>query len=551
MIQFAWRSFCFLPLVLTALSAARAESAVFNVRDRGATGDGKTLDTVAINRAIDACSAAGEGQVLFPPGKYLTGTIQLKSHVTISLDAGATIIGTTDLDQYRGYTPPGDTPLADRLRWHRALIVGDGVKDVSIVGRGAIDGNKVPDPRGEERMRGPHAVLFGNSKHITIRDVSIRDAANYAVMLELTSDVEIRGVTIAGGWDGVHFRGWKDRPCRDIRIMDCDFYTGDDCIAGWYWQDTLIDRCVINSSCNGIRLIGPANKLIIHDCLFFGPGKYEHLTSRDKHRTNMLAGLCLQPGAWGSTEGSVDDVHISDIVMHDVASPLHLSAAKGNRIGRVTVDRLTATGAYRAAASIESWGDDAVQRVSLHDVSMRFVAGSREAQATETANKPGVDVRPLPAWGLYARHVDWLELDNVCLGVEGDDRRPAVMADGVRSLDFGRLQLPSQSKLPLLFREVKEVHTPTVAKKAAAPKCVGLKLENGSDSIVASLEAMEAGLAQVEIKIDGNTHSQWVWIPLGRSELQFAKLGGSLGVGKHQIQCGDVSLDVDRVRRGQ
>ena len=381
-------------LVLPTRTVTAADTGTFNVRQWGATGDGKTLDTSAINRTIEACTAAGGGQVLIPAGRYLTGTIQLKSHLTLVLEAGATIVGTSDLDQYKNFSPPGETPLADRLRWHRSLILGDGVENVTIAGQGVIDGNKIADPQGEERMRGPHAVLFGNSKDVTIRDISIRDAANYAVMLELTSGVAIRGVKVTGGWDGIHFRGWKDRPCRDIQITDCELFTGDDCIAGWYWQDTLIDHCVINSSCNGIRLIGPANKLIVHDCLFYGPGRYEHRTSREKHRTNMLAGLCLQPGAWGSTAGSVDDVHVSDVVMHDVASPLHLSATKENRIGRVTVDRLTATGAYRAAASVESWADEAIERVSLSDVSMTFVAGSREEQAIEAANKPGVDVHP-------------------------------------------------------------------------------------------------------------------------------------------------------------
>jgi hypothetical protein len=129
------------------------------------------------------------------------------------------------------------------------LLLGVGVEHVAITGQGTINGNKVFDARGEERMRGPHTVLFGNSKNITLRDISIKDAANYAVMLEFTSQVEVRGVKITGGWDGVHFRGWKDNPCRDISITNCEFYTGDDCIAGWWWENTLVSNCIINSSC--------------------------------------------------------------------------------------------------------------------------------------------------------------------------------------------------------------------------------------------------------------------------------------------------------------
>src|SRR5829696_4155938 len=181
-------------LLLKLTAAAAAPEAVWNVRDHGATGDGKTLDTAALNKAVEACAAGGGGVVQFPPGRYLTATIHLKSNLTLHLDAGAEIVGATEPGQYETYAPPEGTPLARRLWWHRALILGVDVENVSIAGRGVINGNKVFDPRGEERMRGPHTVLFGNSKNVTIRDVSIVDAANYAVMLEFTSKVDIRGV---------------------------------------------------------------------------------------------------------------------------------------------------------------------------------------------------------------------------------------------------------------------------------------------------------------------------------------------------------------------
>jgi polygalacturonase len=440
-------------------SSFAANSSTFNVRDYGAMGDGKSLDTATINKSIEACSTSGGGQVLIPAGKYLTGTIHLKSNVTMFLDAGAEIVGTSDLDQYQNFNPPKGTPLAGNLRWHRALILGQGIENVTITGHGVINGNKVFDPHGEEKMRGPHCLLFGNCKNVTLRDISIRDAGNYAVMLEFTSHVEVRGVKITGGWDGVHFRGWKDNPCRDVSITDCEFYTGDDCIAGWYWEDTLIDRCIINSSCNGIRLIGPAKNLIIHDCLFFGPGRNEHRTSREAHRKNMLAGLCLQPGAWGRTDGAVDDVHISDITMHDVTTPLHLSTKPGSTVGTVTIDRLSATGVYRAAASIESWAEKPIERVSLRDVSLEFVGGGTAEQAAMVVRSPGVDARPLPAWGIYARHVNHLQLANVRLSVQKQDQRPAIIGDDINSLDIDSLKLPLGTTRTLDLKDVRELHS--------------------------------------------------------------------------------------------
>ena len=446
--------------VLIVVGIARGASSVFNVRDHGAAGDGKTLDSPAINKAIDACSAAGGGKVLVPAGPYLCGTIHLKSNVTLLLDAGAEIIGTSDLQQYQNFTPPNQTPLASRLHWHRALLLGENLQNVTITGRGTINGNKVFDPNGEEHMRGPHALLLGNCRGVTIRDISIKDAANYAIMLEFTSQVEVRGVKITGGWDGVHFRGWKDNPCRDVTISDCELYTGDDCIAGWYWENTLIDRCVLNSSCNGIRLIGPASHLIVHDCLFFGPGKREHRTSGQKHRTNMLAGLCLQPGSWDRTEGALDDVRVSDVTMHDVATPLFLTLAPGNTAGQISIDRLSATGSYRAAASIESWADAPFEHVSLRDVSMEFTGGGTADDARLPIRPPPADTRPLPAWGIYARNISRLDLQNVRLSFQKDDLRPAFIADAIGTLEADELKFPHATAMQVDLRKVKHVRWP-------------------------------------------------------------------------------------------
>ena len=443
--------------VLLAGPSATGAAGVFDVREHGASGDGTTTDTEAINRAVAACAEAGGGQVRFPPGRYLSGTVRLESGVTLFLDAGAALVGTPDLSAYDHYSPPEGTPEAGfRPEWHRALVLGVDVEDVAIEGPGEIDGNRVFDPEGEERMRGPHTILLGDSRGIRIRGVSIRDSANYAVMLEGCSEVRVADVTIDGGWDGVHFRGWPGRPCRRVSIVGCRFFTGDDAIAGRYWEDTLIADCVLNSSCNGIRLIGPATGLIVHDCLCYGPGRSPHRTSG---RTNMLAGINLQPGAWDPTEGRLDDVLISDVTMRDVSTPLHLSLKPGNTAGDITVERLSATGVDRAAISAESWADSPIERVVLRDVAAEFDGGGTAEQADRPVESPGVDARPLPAWGLYARNVGTLVLDGVRLRLADADARPALIADRVGRLVLDDLRLPPRSDgaEPIVLEEVGEV----------------------------------------------------------------------------------------------
>jgi len=448
--------YVFLGIVTAAQAGIASPTGVFNIRDCGAVGNGKTLDTHAIQKAIDDCAAKGGGQVLLPPGRYLSGTVHLKSHVMFFLDAGATLVGTPDLNQYQHPTPPAFLPEARWGKWHRALILGDGVEDIAIAGNGVIDGNKVFDPTGEERMRGPHTFVFINCRNVMVRDITFMDSANYAIFFQISDEVEIRNVKFTGGWDGVHFRGGPERPCRNVSIVGCQFFTGDDSIAGRYWENTLISDCIVNSSCNGIRLIGPATHLIIHDCLFYGPGVHSHRTSK---RHNMLAGLNLQPGAWDTTQGTLDDVMISDITMHNVATPFHFSLKPGNTAGRIIVNRATATGVYRAASSVESWAETAFESVIFRDVTIEYKGSGTRKQARMKVKSPGVDARVLPAWGFYARKVNHLQFDNVRLRCEKDDHRPVLMCDDIKrlSLDGFRFPHPAPDIAPMVLNNVEQL----------------------------------------------------------------------------------------------
>lgn len=409
----------------------------FSVRDYGATGDGVTSDTAAINQAIEACSKTGGGQVLFPPGRYLTGTIHLRDRTTLFLSAGATLLGTTNLVEYEQPVIPSFMPEAKWGKWHRGLIIGENVEDAAIVGPGLIDGRKVFDPTGEEHMRGPHTIVFVNCRRFTLRDFSIRDAANYAIFFQVSDDVDIQNVTITGGWDGVHFRGAPDRWCRNVNIMNCRFYTGDDSIAGRYWDNVVILDCIVNSSCNGIRLIGPATHLIVSHSLFYGPGVASHRTS---NRVNMLSGIILQPGAWDRTEGLLDEVFLADNTMRDVASPVTIWTKPGNPVGRVIISGLNATGVYRSALSVESWADAPITNVVVRNAAIEFAGGGTAVQANQPVKGPGVDARPLPAWGLYARNVGQLTLQDVRLSIAREDLRPVVSAENVRQLDLDNVK---------------------------------------------------------------------------------------------------------------
>ncbi len=541
-------------LITAAQAAIAATPGVFSIRDYGAVGDGETLDTAAINKAIEACAAAGGGQVLLPPGRYLSGTVHLKSHVTLFLEAGARLVGTAKLDQYQHPTPPDFMSEARWGKWHRALILGDGLEDIAIAGQGVIDGNKVFDPTGEERMRGPHTFVFVNCRNVTVRDVSFVDSANYAIFFMVSDHVDIRNVKFSGGWDGVHFRGGPDRPCRDVSIVGCQFFTGDDSIAGRYWDNTLISGCIVNSSCNGIRLIGPATNLIVHDCLFYGPGIYPHRTS-DRH--NMLAGINLQPGAWDATQGSLDDVLISDITMHNVATPFHFSLKPGNTAGSIVVNRVTTTGVYRAASSVESWAESAFENVVFRDVTIEFEGGGTLQQARSRIKSPGVDARPLPAWGFYARNVRNLQFDNVRLRCEKDDLRPVLICDAVErlTLDSFKFQRPPTAPDPLMLSDVANVLLCDTDLPTVVPRVAGLKLTTEDPqnrfvtgkpySVNVAVEnGGKEGLAKVDVTVAEKVVTRWVWLrPNETTEVVFKGLTAP-AAGSHEVRCGDIKQNL-------
>lgn len=425
-------------LHLLIASAVTPQSKVYDIRKFGAKGDGKTLSTTAISSAIDACSKDGGGIVLIPKGVFLTGTFYLKDNVRLFIEKDATLKATTDLKQYIPYVPLGDLSkynsggdgenannAIDPI-WNRALILGIGISNFSIEGEGVIDGCHVFDAQGEEKMRGPHAIIIAESRNFVMTGVTVNNAANYAFMAYEIENCLFSHLTFNEGWDGIHIRGGKN-----IVIRNSEFYTGDDAIAGGFWENFVITDCHINSSCNGIRMIMPANDLTIAHCTFQGPGKYPHRTSKELKRNNMLSAIILQPGGWGKIEGNIENIHIHDILIDTMNNPLMMVLNEGNNGDNIVVERLVAKNINFAAVSIESWKGGIYNDVVFRDIAIDYVGSSDESLKNIVIARPPADSRPLPCWGWYARNVCNLTFENVELTYNGEEVRPAFWFDNV------------------------------------------------------------------------------------------------------------------------
>lgn len=362
-----------IPIVLSAvvLSSCGTTTQTFCILDYGACGDGVSDCTQAVNAAIDICSEAGGGTVLVPEGRFLCSTLHLRDNVNLHLDKGAVIVACPNPERYDSFIPRTDLTRFDSGEgtlnsncsgdrfWNRTLILGEEVHNVSITGEGTIDGGHVFDPDGEERMRGPHCILFALSSGILLEGISVTRASNYAFMNYAVEDVRFKGVRITEGWDGIHIRGG-----RNIEIDGCVMETGDDCIAGGYWENALIRDCDLNSSCNGIRIIMPSEHVTVSGCRITGPGRYPHRTSG---RFNTLFGIEIEPGGWGPASGTTADITIEDIRMDGVSSPIGVSIRPGNEAVDLKVRNLDATGVYGTFSPVVCWNDEGFSSMELEN----------------------------------------------------------------------------------------------------------------------------------------------------------------------------------------
>lgn len=420
--------------------APKISNGIYNVKEFGAKGDSNTLDTLSINKTIETCSVNGGGTVLFPPGVYRTGTIYLKSNLTIYIEAGATILGSRDMSDYQ------DVIGKERNRasqWNAALLQGHDLQNVAIAGRGTIDGNDVYNPDGEEKMRGPHAIFFNKCEGILIQDIFVRNAGNYAHLMKGCSNGSLRGVTVTGGWDGIDLFD-----CKNFLITDCQFMTGDDSIAGGGWEKVIVSNCTLNSSCNGYRNYnGGLKNVLFTNLVISGPGAFKHRTHETKSREQYLTTHFdwhgdndSLSGFWLAGNGVIDNLVISNVSISGVRCPLWICVQGRNSAMRnIQISNLTATdvGKPRVASLIQGNADKPIENISLTNITILSAGGGTK----DMIDKPvparvGDPIELLPCYGMFCRHIKDLEMRSVRFSSSEKDERPALICDNI-----GRLEL--------------------------------------------------------------------------------------------------------------
>jgi polygalacturonase len=423
-----------------------------NAVDSGAVGDGKTLNTTAIQNAIDGCAQAGGGAVVFPPGVYLTGSIEIRSGVRLHLAAGAVIRGSTSLEDYPRHTAAFRS-YTDNYT-DRCLIRAEKASDIGIDGQGIIDGQGSAFS-GPYKVR-PYLLRFVECKGVSVQGVRFENSPMWVQHYLACDDVLVSGVTVRSrvnhNNDGIDIDS-----CQNVRIANCDISSGDDAIclkstSDRVCRDVVIEGCTASSACNAIKLGTESNggfqNINISNCALYD---------------TRLAGIALE-----MVDGGVlDNVAVSGITMRDVKGPVFMRLGdrgrpfrkggpkpKAGSFGNVILQGVQATGASRTGCSITGVPGAPVRRVSLHNVSIQFEGGGTAEDAAREieelpANYPEYQMfKTLPSYGFFCRHVEDLSFSGVRLSYAAPERRPALVFDDIAGLRLRDVEAQAAAELP-------------------------------------------------------------------------------------------------------
>ena len=408
---------------------------VYDVRDYGARPDGKTLCTKSIQKAIDECAERGGGTVYLPPGTFLSGTLIMRSNVTLTLDSGCTLLGSTDLKDY--------PPIVQAFRSYtdnytdKSLIYGENLQRIAITGSGTIDGQGRPF-KGPYKVR-PYMIRFIQCRNVLVKDVTIRNSPMWVQHYLACDDVRIDGITVRsrvnGNNDGIDIDS-----CHRVIISNCNVSSGDDAIvlkstSARPCRDVTVSNCVLSSHCNALKMGTESNggfeNIVITGCTIYD---------------TRLAGIALEI----VDGGTMDRIVVSNITMNKVGAPIFIRL--GNRarpfkkdmekpgmgvMRNVTISNIEATGANPTGCAISGLPGHAIENVTLSNIRLSFAGnGNKEDAARAVPEKPTAYPEysmfgRLPAYGFYCRHVKGLKLLNVQLQLAAADKRHAIVCEDV------------------------------------------------------------------------------------------------------------------------
>lgn len=483
----------------------------FNVKDYGATGDAKTLDNDAINKAIDAAAASGGGTVYLPAGTYLSYSIRLKSHVGLFLDQGCTILAADFVPANAVNYDLAETGATNRYQdfghshWHNSLIWGENLEDISITGPGTIYGKGLT--RGTSRLKGQgdKSISLKLCRNVLLKDFTVLYGGHFCLLATGIDNLNIDGVKMDTNRDGMDIDC-----CANVHITNCTVNSP--------WDDGIVLK-----TSYALGYLKPTENVTISNCIVSGfdrgtmiNGTYQRKeyklvpdregpTGRIKFGTesngdfkniticncvfNFCRGLALE-----TVDGAnIEDVTISNITMRDVVnSPIflrigaRLRGPQGTQIGtlrRVMISNLIAYNADSHFSSlIAGLPGHPIEDIKLNNI--RIYYRPLDSALSKIQHKvPEYDTvypepekfKVLPAYGFFIRHARNVEMNNVQVSFLGTETRPPFILDDVQGISLNNVKAENPTDQPVL--QLSNVSGLAIEPKRSIPKRL-IKTEN-------------------------------------------------------------------------
>lgn len=368
---------------------------MYNIKDYGAISDGVTVCTASIQKAIDTCHENGGGRVIIPNGRYVTGTVYLRSFVELHLENGALLIASTDPNDYNpedAYEQNFSSSTEEWLGKH--LILALECENVAVTGLGAIDGRGdyfFEEPRSYSWMSGygwrdgfskardkallrpGQLMCFVECRHVTVQDITMKNCTCWSCFLHGCEYVNVRGVKVfnqktAGNTDGIDIDC-----CRFVTVSDCLIDTGDDAITvrcdtkhlknkEMLSEYITVTNCTCSVSASAFR-IG------------VGIGRIRHV--RVSNIVIARAGTAIQYMTSYSHRGEahIEDVNFSNVSADNVGFAIQLGGDVGS-IRQVTLENIR----MRSLAGTRIVAKEAciIEDITLRNVDLHVVNDKRE-----------------------------------------------------------------------------------------------------------------------------------------------------------------------------
>jgi polygalacturonase len=425
-----------------------AGAATFNVRDYGATGNGSSNDTPAIQRAIDAANSAGGGTVLFPSGTYQSrNTIHMRSDITMRLESGATIRGASNDD----YDSPEDNPNDayqdyGHSHFHNAMIYGDQLTNVAFVGAGVIDGGGNLITGNPDDGEADKIISLTRCDGLTVGDgLTLRRGGHFAMLINGCTNVTSDHLTIDTASDR---DGWNVISTTNVRITGANIAANDDALA--FKSDYALGAKLSNGN------VSVADSRLSARCcnaLMFGSETCGDFTGYDFQRITINGSDKSGLGMVSMDGAVISDVHYKDITMTNVRAAITQKIGTRRRCGNnpgvgrihdITYENITSSGQASENFSATLWGESGannkISDVTFTNVNLTVPGGNGSVSTAVPSNDPNNynpnSIGTRPAYGWYLRNVNSVRFAGGSVRFTSSDARPAVIANSSTGVTF-------------------------------------------------------------------------------------------------------------------